>query len=452
LSITELTGDFDAGPGSGVQPATLQPTANVQSIIRTYSAGNGANLASPLILASVKWGLIIDAHNLLATKPTSGYTYANGTAGVGATITHNQNGVLAIDGGSPALGDRVVFCDSDSDYQSNGIYTVTNVGSAGSEWVLTRSSDNNTPATNGCYWAVTITNGTQWSEGFVYVAGVSPAPGAVSPFVIGTGYLYMASQTVGCNAIGGGSTVQNNVGQAGIALMEGTVGPHGNSGAALGYNSYANGGQTVAVGPVSIAIGTFSVAVGPYATSSGYQCIAVGNYCATTISNATGIVGLFAGYATTNGAGGLAGYAGRFQKTEVLMAGSTANATPTLIGTDYINYLPLRYVNPNTLAVINDFTKTIIVKGSVVARRVDTPGTDSAWSLQGVLRGNGSTTYTWVGGSAPSPTLIAQDAVASGWTFALSYDATDVGIQITVTGEAANTIDWCAFVELDEIS
>lgn len=74
------------------------------------------------------------------TTGTLTATYNNGTAGVGATLTASANGVLAMDGGAPTVGMRILVKDQTTTLQ-NGVYTVTNVGSASTAWVLTRATD-----------------------------------------------------------------------------------------------------------------------------------------------------------------------------------------------------------------------------------------------------------------------------------------------------------------------
>ena len=46
-------------------------------------------------------------------------TYANGTAGVGATLTANANGALSVDGVTPSAGDRVLVKDGDRRLQND---------------------------------------------------------------------------------------------------------------------------------------------------------------------------------------------------------------------------------------------------------------------------------------------------------------------------------------------
>jgi len=68
-------------------------------------------------------------------------TYNNGTAGVGATLTNSgTQAALVIDGITLNSADRVLVYEQTAPAQ-NGIYTVTNVGSGSTNWVLTRATD-----------------------------------------------------------------------------------------------------------------------------------------------------------------------------------------------------------------------------------------------------------------------------------------------------------------------
>ena len=68
-------------------------------------------------------------------------TYDNGTAGVGATLTNaGTQAALVIDGVTMVVNDRVLIYEQ-TDQTQNGVYTVTNVGSASTNWVLTRATD-----------------------------------------------------------------------------------------------------------------------------------------------------------------------------------------------------------------------------------------------------------------------------------------------------------------------
>src|SRR6056300_1513906 len=68
-------------------------------------------------------------------------TYDNGTSGVGATLTNNSTQeAITIDGVALSLNDRVLLYEQ-TDATQNGIYTVTTVGDASTNWVLTRATD-----------------------------------------------------------------------------------------------------------------------------------------------------------------------------------------------------------------------------------------------------------------------------------------------------------------------
>lgn len=78
---------------------------------------------------------------LVATTSNLTATYANGTAGVGATLTNSGTQVaLVIDGVTLVVGNRVLVKDQATGLQ-NGIYTVTNIGSISTNWILTRAND-----------------------------------------------------------------------------------------------------------------------------------------------------------------------------------------------------------------------------------------------------------------------------------------------------------------------
>lgn len=68
-------------------------------------------------------------------------TYANGTAGVGATLTGNSNGALpAQDEVTLIATDRLLVKNQVSQLQ-NGVYSVTQVGTGALPFILTRATD-----------------------------------------------------------------------------------------------------------------------------------------------------------------------------------------------------------------------------------------------------------------------------------------------------------------------
>lgn len=73
-----------------------------------------------------------------AALPT--VTYANGTAGVGATLTASAVGILTVDGVATLINNYILVKDQASAFQ-NGLYKVTTAGTAGVAFVLTRATE-----------------------------------------------------------------------------------------------------------------------------------------------------------------------------------------------------------------------------------------------------------------------------------------------------------------------
>jgi hypothetical protein len=77
----------------------------------------------------------------VATTANLTATYVNGLSGVGATLTNSgTQAVLNIDGLALAIGNRVLVKDQTTNSQ-NGVYNVTDAGSASTNWVLTRVTE-----------------------------------------------------------------------------------------------------------------------------------------------------------------------------------------------------------------------------------------------------------------------------------------------------------------------
>ena len=113
------------------------------------------------------------ACNYATTADLGTVVYSNGASGVGATITKlTPFATLAIDGGSPSVGQRILVKNETSG-QYNGIYTVTSVGSGVAGWVLTRATDYDqtgtgtneiAPGDTTFIISGTVNNSTQWVQ------------------------------------------------------------------------------------------------------------------------------------------------------------------------------------------------------------------------------------------------------------------------------------------------
>lgn len=112
----------------------------------TLASTDVSGSVQPLITAAtdkLPWKLAVRAKTAAALAAN---TYANGTAGVGATLTATANGAIAaVDGVTPALNDRVLV-DQEAAGARNGIYKLTQVGDATHPYILTRTTDADEPA------------------------------------------------------------------------------------------------------------------------------------------------------------------------------------------------------------------------------------------------------------------------------------------------------------------
>ena len=131
--VPQGTGTVDAGSKriSGV----AEPTQSTDAATKNYVD----NLAN---------GLDVHASCRAASTANLVVTYNNAAAGVGATLTNaGTQAALTLDSIALQAGERVLIKDQTAQLQ-NGVYTVTTVGSASVNWVLTRATDfDNSPNT-----------------------------------------------------------------------------------------------------------------------------------------------------------------------------------------------------------------------------------------------------------------------------------------------------------------
>ena len=86
-------------------------------------------------------GLHYHAPVRVETDGTLPATYDNGSSGVGATLTNNgTQAALVIDGVTLSVNDRVLIYARTNAFE-NGVYYVSDTGSASTNWVLTRTTD-----------------------------------------------------------------------------------------------------------------------------------------------------------------------------------------------------------------------------------------------------------------------------------------------------------------------
>jgi hypothetical protein len=146
ISITaSQVSDFNTAVQTNRLDQMAAPTADVslnsQKITNLATPTADTDAANKGYVDSVAQGIDVKASCRVATAaalPT--VTYANGTLGVGATLTASATGTLTVDGVLTALGNRILV-KNEATQAHNGIYTVTTAGAVGVAFVLTRSTD-----------------------------------------------------------------------------------------------------------------------------------------------------------------------------------------------------------------------------------------------------------------------------------------------------------------------
>lgn len=155
---TGLTGGTITDSGT-IGLAAITSVALTTGTITT-APSNANDIANKAYADSIGSGINFhDAADYATTAALSAaYTYANGTSGVGATITANANGTLTIDGYTFIAGDvgkRILIKNEPNAFVNNttpsaafnGVYTLTTAGTASARYVLTRATDYDTSGT-----------------------------------------------------------------------------------------------------------------------------------------------------------------------------------------------------------------------------------------------------------------------------------------------------------------
>lgn len=275
--------DFDTQVRASRLDQMATPTGSVgmgsQRIVNLADPVNPQDATTKNYVDSVASGLDVKGSVKYATAaalPT--VTYANGTAGVGATLTANANGALSVDGQAVAVNDRILV-KSQATAAQNGVYVVTAAGSAGAVFVLTRATDADSAAevTGGLFTFVEAGT-TQTATGWVLNATGTITIGTTGltfvQFTGGAGYLNGSGLSltgntfavVGTtNRISVGAAVDIDaayVGQASITTL-GTIGTGIWQGTAVGVTYGGTGATTAAAARTNL--GT----VGRYAANLG---------------------------------------------------------------------------------------------------------------------------------------------------------------------------------------
>jgi hypothetical protein len=176
-SLTGSSGNLSITAAAGNNSVNLVPTgtgtvdvAN-KRITSVAEPTQATDAATKNYVDAVKTGLDPKDSVRIATTANLTATYSNGSSGVGATLTNaGTQAAFTVDSIVGVLGDRVLVKDQTSALQ-NGIYTITTVGTASTNWVLTRAidADQNPEVTPGAF--TFVEEGTNnGNNGFVCTA------------------------------------------------------------------------------------------------------------------------------------------------------------------------------------------------------------------------------------------------------------------------------------------
>ena len=130
----------------GVTTANIT-TANITSGTISTAPTSNTDIVNKQYADAIASGIHFhEAVALATTAALPANTYNTGTSGVGATLTGNANGALSVDSTLTIAAERILV-KNEAAGANNGVYTVTQVGSAGTPYILTRATDFDTVGT-----------------------------------------------------------------------------------------------------------------------------------------------------------------------------------------------------------------------------------------------------------------------------------------------------------------
>lgn len=443
-------------------------TANITSGTITTTPVNNTDIVNKEYADAIASGIHFhEAVSLATTTALPANTYNNGTSGVGATLTANANGALSVDSTLTVVTERILV-KNEAAGANNGVYTVTQVGSAGTPYILTRATDFNTVGTGvnqideGDFFLVTsgtanvntawvqqtsppITIGTtalvfqQFSAPITYTAGTGLSESPTYTFNIantGTAGTYGGAASVPVfttNAQGQVTSVTNT----GIAIS---------SAAVSGLAASATTDTTNANNITSGTLGTSRLS-GSYTGVTGVGTLTAGTWNATAIGavyGGTGLTSYAVGdllYADTTTS--LAKLADVAVGNALISGGVGAAPSYGKIGlaTHVSGTLPV--ANGGTGVTSSTGTGSVVLSDSptLVSPALGTPASGVATNLTGTasglsIGGNAATATTATTATNQSGGTVSATTIAmSGTTFTASGGSSATYGAVTVRGE-----------------
>ena len=276
--------------------ATATTIAGLTTLTLTQDPLNPLDAATKQYVDAAVEGLNVHAPAVAATTTNLTATYANGSGGVGATLTNaGAQAAFAVDGYTAALNDRILVKNQTAGAE-NGAYVVTTLGSGSTNWVLTRSTDMDTAGSGadrvgpGDYFFVV--NGTQ-------NGGTSWVVTTPLPITIGTTPItFVQFAGPGTYTAGTGLTLTGT--QFSVSNTAVAAGAYGSASSVGTFTVNAQGQLTAAAdAPIAIAAtqitsGTLDAGrlSGSYTGITGVGTLAAGTWQGNTITAPYGGTGL----------------------------------------------------------------------------------------------------------------------------------------------------------------
>ena len=337
-------------PAAGTFTSVTMTTGTI-----TTAPSTGNDIVNKTYVDGISAGLNFHQSCRLATTTAlPANTYNNGASGVGATLTANANGALSVDSTLTVAGNRVLV-KNEAAGANNGVYTVTQVGSAGTPYILTRATDYNTSGSG--------INQIDAGDFFLVTAGATNANTSwvqQTPLPITVGTTALVFQHVGAPitySAGTGLTESPsytfNIGNTGV-----TANTYGSASSVpqIGVNAQ---GQITSASNVAIAINGNQITSGTvgstyisgaYGNITGVGTLASGTWNASTIGVAYGGTG-----ATT-----LTGY--------VKGSGTAAlTASATIPNTDISGLGTMSTQNANSVTITGGTVNGTVIGGTTPA-------------------------------------------------------------------------------------